>query len=151
MNQTEQHEVTFLTMGKLTAKRWCRPIALWDSTTACRMLHAISDHEGSRPFAFFFTSWRVEPDRVSETSGVVKGKRELIRTSSLFFVSGTVKTLGEIEEQDDGRARILIQNLRAERRSDQTRAITVNNTSYHPLSTGDANLDANGRLLEVCP
>ncbi len=146
MNETEQHEVTFLTMGKLTAKVWCRPIALWDSTTACRMIHAIADHEGARPFGFFFTSWRVEPDRVSEISGVVKGKRVLSRTSSLFFVSGTVKTLDEIEEEDDGRARILIQNLRAELRSDQTRFITVN-----PFWTGYANLDANGRLLEVCP
>lgn len=88
MTPTEHHEVVFMTTGAITATRTRRPIALWDSTTACRMIHAIAGHEGSRPFAFYFTSWRGEPDRVI-AGRVVRGGRTMIRTSSLFFVEAT--------------------------------------------------------------
>jgi hypothetical protein len=89
MNPTEQHEVVFITSSEITAKRTRRPLALWDSTTACRMIEAIAVLDGARPFAFYFTSWLVEPDRVNALGVVVKGTRKLIRTSSLFFVGAT--------------------------------------------------------------
>ncbi len=90
MNPTEQHEVVFITSSESTAKLTHRPVALWDSTTACRMIEAIAVLEGSRPFAFYFTTWLVEPDRVVNAWDlVVKGSRKMIRTSSLFFVGAT--------------------------------------------------------------
>ncbi len=116
MNPTEQHEVVFITSSEITAKLTRRPVALWDSTTACRMIEAIAVLDGSRPFAFYFTTWLVEPDRVVNAwDVVVKGTRKMIRTSSLFFVGATAAQAKNWQRQ-----------------------------------AGDANLSADGRLLEVC-
>jgi len=150
MNPLEEHTVTFLSAGTLMAETTTRPIALWDTTTACAMAKEIVERHGARPFAFFFRTEAVAPDSPDGVGGVIKGGRKLTRRSGCYFINGKVETLAEVESRTDPSESILLENMRC---NGYTRVCTVVNgyRSTLPFESGDVNLDPDGKLIEVCP
>lgn len=99
----EQNFVDFFSPGTLFAEVDTRKIDSWDVEKAIEMSKSIIQRYGARPYAFqFFTKARSDDDLDS---------RE-VKRSGTYFINGTVKSLEELEAENDPNNRILISNMR---------------------------------------
>lgn len=131
MAKTKQHFVTFLSPGTLCAEESTLRVDSWDVAKAIKMSETIVERHGARPFGFCFTT-RVR--RGSQFDSAQETK------SGMYYLGGTVRTIGEVRREARSDERILLSNMELNR----YRRVVQNNNSWlwtAPLLPGDKVLD----------
>ena len=85
--------VTFYSPGTLFSEITRKEIAIWDIQDAVEISKTIKERYGASPYAFRFEN---EEEK-----------------SKMYYISGKIKTLREIEEENNKENRILISNMRS--------------------------------------
>lgn len=99
----EKHFITFFAPGTFVAEQETKEIVAWDVDAAVRMAGEITMRYGARPYAFrFFTKARGEKDFEPKTS----------KSSNLYYLGGKLRTLAEVERDNDPKEEILRSNMR---------------------------------------
>lgn len=123
----KRHFVTFLSPGSFTSEQTTNPIETWDVPTAVEMSKNITERYGATPYAFYFTT-RERGDEDLDS--------KITKTSATHYLGGKVLTLQQVEELNDPKLNILIQNMR----SNKWDKVIMNNNSWswtQPLKRGD--------------
>lgn len=112
-----QHFVKFFSPGTFTAETSIKPIPEWNVDVAIEMSQNIKERYGSKPYGFcFITRYRRDDELDSR----------VIEESGIYFLGGTIKTLSEVEAENDPSNRILISNMK----NNGWDRIIVNTNSY---------------------
>ena len=100
----QEHFVTFLSPGTLVVESSTKWIKYWDTDEAVEIGSYIVERYGARPYAFYFTT-RARTEEELDSKEIAR--------SSTYYMGGTIKTLAEVEaeEQDNERKSILLQNM----------------------------------------
>ena len=99
----KKHYVRFLSPGTFVAEQTTKEISSWNVEKAISMSKEIIERHGARPYAFQFTT---------ETKSIFGHHSKEVASSGYFYINGVVKTLEEIEAENDPENRILISNMR---------------------------------------
>lgn len=130
----EKHFVTFFAPGSFMAETSTQEIASWDVDEAVRMAGETTMRYGARPYAFkFFTMARGEEDFEPKTT----------KTGNLYYLGGKIRTLAEVEADNDPKEEILRSNMRI----NKMEKVITNDNSWR--FTGEFDPDNGDMLLDV--
>lgn len=97
------HFVEFFSPGTFVSEKTTRPIETWDVEAASAMAVDIIERHAARPFGFrFITKPRGDDDLDSK----------IIESSAIYYLGGKVRTLAEVEADNDPSEAILRRNMR---------------------------------------
>ncbi|WP_417814038.1 hypothetical protein [Thalassospira alkalitolerans] len=128
----EKHFVKFYSPGTFTAEQTTKEVADWDIATAAQMSKAVTERYGAKPYAFQFVTRSRSDDELNS--------KETAR-SNMYFISGKVETISDVEERNDPNERILLTNMKW----NGYKRIITSNTPYkwtQPLNDDDVVLSA---------
>lgn len=117
MSLLEKHFVTFLSPGTLFHEMTTREIDSWNVEKAKEQASTITERYNAKPFGFYFTT-RTRGDDDFDS-------RETAR-SGIYYLGGTIKTLADIEAENDPYNKILISNMQI----NNIERVIVNTNSY---------------------
>lgn len=130
----EKHFVTFFSPGTFVAEETTREIASWDVNAAIEMSKGIVERYDARPYAFRFTTRaRGEQDFDSKETA----------RSGLYYLSGRILTVEDVEAQNDPANETLLANMRG----NGWRQVVQTDTPWRwtqPLRDGDTVLEIKG-------
>ena len=95
--------VTFFSPGTFVAEQTTKCVANWDVDKAVEMMAGIEERYGAKPYGFRFHTMR---------RGLRDFKPKEIERSGMYYVNCKVETLAEIEERNDPKDKIMIENMR---------------------------------------
>lgn len=95
--------VTFYSPGTFVAELTTKPIDKWDVAEAREMAESITERHGARPYAFQFETRERGPDDLDSS---------VIGSSGLYYLGGEVRTLEEVEAENNPDESILLSNMR---------------------------------------
>lgn len=126
-----KHCVCFMSPGTIVAETTSKIIKKWDITQAVEMAKDIKERHGAIPYGFYF-----------KTKGRKEGELDskVIAESGMYYLGGEVKTLSQIQAENDPENKILISNMEC----NGYERIVINNNSYtwtQPLKEDDKVLD----------
>lgn len=99
----EKHFVQFESPGTFVCETTVLPIDSWDIKKACEMATAIKERHGATPYGFkFITRSRNDDDLDSSISA----------SSHMYFLGGNVRTIEEVEAQNNPDESILRSNMK---------------------------------------
>lgn len=127
----EKHFVTFYSPGTFVAETSEKPIDSWDVPTAVAMAREIKERYSAVPYAFRFTTRSRGPDDLDSKQSA---------SSGYYYLGGRVRTVAEVEADNDPAERILLQNMKC----NGWDRIVTNDNSWRwtqPLGKDDAVLD----------
>ena len=99
----KQHYVIFFSPGTFSAEQTQLEIDSWGVKKAINMSKEIKERHSATPYGFYFITKLREDNELDS--------REVAR-SNFYFLGGVVKTLKEIENENDPNNSILISNMR---------------------------------------
>ena len=102
----KKHFVTFYSAGTFVAEQSTKPIESWSVDDAMAMAALITERHNAKPYGFRFTT-RGRTDQQLDSKEIAK--------SPMHYIGGKVLTYREIEQRDDPRDRILLENMRCNR------------------------------------
>ena len=100
----KKHFVIFYSPGTFVAETDERPLSSWDVNEAVKLAKSITQRYNAKPYGFQFTTRE-------RTSKELDSK--VIKTSPMYYLSGKVETLEEIEARNDPKEEILRSNMRS--------------------------------------
>jgi len=128
----EKHFVTFFSPGTFVPEQNCQEVKSWDVDGAVKLAGEIVQRYGARPYAFrFHTIGRGDKDFEPKTT----------KTGNLYFLGGKVRTLAEVEKDNDPKEEVLRSNMRVNKIK---RVITNDNSYRFTVEFGDKDV-----LLDV--
>lgn len=127
----KKHFVTFLSPGTFVAEDTTKDVDDWDVDKALELAVGIVERHGAKPYGFYFsTRERGEQDFDSKET----------KRSGMYYIGGKIRTLQEVEAENDPENSILISNMKC----NHWDKILVNTNSWkwtQPLKDGDVVLD----------
>lgn len=108
-----QHFVTFYSPGTFVAEDTTKPIASWNVKKAVAMSKTISERYNAKPYGFRFST-RARSDKDLDS--------KVVKRSNLYYISGTIETLEQVEARNDPKEEILRSNMRC---NGYTRIVTT--------------------------
>lgn len=100
----ERHFVTFYSPGTFVSEESMKPIDSWDVDKAVAMAKDIHERYAARPYGFRFSTRRREANDLDS--------HEAAR-SPMYFLGGVIRTLEEVERDNDPNEEILRRNMRS--------------------------------------
>ena len=129
-NDMEKNFVVFCSPGTFVAEQDTKEIESWNVEEAIEMAKSIKQRHGAYPYGFYF---------------ITRGRRQneldsrIRKTSGIYYLGGTVKTLEDVKAENDPGNRILISNMECNK---WDRVIVTNGWGWTlPLEKGDIVLD----------
>ena len=121
----KKHFVTFYSPGTMFAEETSKEIDSWDVNKAIELSKSIVVRYNATPYGFIFS-----------TSESTDWEPRQIAKSPMYYLGGTIKTLEDVESENNPEDHILIQNMRF---NGYNRIIENNNSwkSVHPLNDDD--------------
>ena len=146
MSSIEQCFVCFSSPGTFVHETTERPIAKWDTVTACEMSRDITERYGAKPFGFTFSRCLVHDPISDGQGGLLNVQRKEIERSGMHFLGGTLLMLDELENANDPDMRTLRGNMRC---NDWPIVIENRNSwrSIQPFDEGDKIVGDEGEIL----
>ena len=99
----EKHYVIFMSPGTLVSETTKEEIDSWDVFVAMEMARHIKERHGATPYGFYFIT-KERKDWEFES--------KIIRESKMYYLGGVVKTLAEVEAENNPDNKILISNMK---------------------------------------
>lgn len=132
----KKHYVDFFSPGSFVSEQTTRELLgpdVGSVVVAVNLARTIKERYDARPFGFQFVERERGPDDF--------GSYEVFR-SGMYFLGGTVLTLGDVIARNDPKDKILISNMRV---NNIARIVENTNswTSVHALTSKDVVLDMN--------
>lgn len=129
--EIEQNYVTFYSPGTMFAETNVIKVDSWDIEAAMEKARKIKQRHNATPYGFRFTTRGRAEDELDSKE---------IKSSPMYYLGGTVKTLAEVKAENDPSNKILILNMEG---NDWDRVIENNNSwkVSQPLSKEDIVLD----------
>lgn len=128
------HFVTFYSPGSFVAETTQKPIDSWDVEAAVKLAQGIKERHGARPYGFRFTTRSRGPDDLDSKESA---------HSPFYWLGGKVRTLAEVEADNDPGERILLQNMRCNG-WDRIISTTEGWSWSQPFDKDDVLLEPNG-------
>lgn len=98
-----RHFVTFLSPGTFVAEQSTKPIESWDVDKALEMSRDVKERYGATPYGFYFTTRARTDDELDS---------KVVEKSPLHYIGGRIRTLEEVEADNDPQEEILRSNMR---------------------------------------
>lgn len=124
-DQMSQHYVTFYSPGTLFSEESRCPIDNWDVDAAVEMARTVKERYGAVPYGFRFTT---------RSRGPADLDAKQTARSPFYWLGGTVRTLAEVEAENNPKEKILIGNMR---RNNYGRVIVNTNSWLFTAPLGD--------------
>ena len=101
--EAKQHYVEFLSPGTFVAESSRRKIEAWDTEIALELMANIKERYGATPYGFRFSTRARKAGELDSAE---------IAHSGVYYVNVTVRTLEDVEADNDPDEKILRQNMR---------------------------------------
>jgi len=126
-----KHFVNFYSPGTFISEESTQDIKSWDVQKAMKMADAIAERYNATPYGFRFSTRERKDDDLDSS---------VTKTSHMYFLGGKIKTLKDIQAENDPSNRILISNMEI----NNIKRVVVNTNSYKsvlPLEKDDVVLN----------
>lgn len=123
----KKHFVTFLSPGTFVAESTETLIEEWNIPEAIKIAKNIKERHGATPYGFYFITRGRREDELDS--------REIAK-SGVYYLGGEIKTLEDVEAENDKNNKILISNMK----NNNWDRIIVNSNSWEcirPLKSND--------------
>ena len=112
MTTKKTHTVTFYSPGTFYDEQSTKDIDSWDTKKAVQMSKEIEERYNARPYAFRFKTW-IDHDPVPDgQGGVLDVKSKEIESSGMYHLGGRLRTLDDVEKDNDPQESILRSNMK---------------------------------------
>src|SRR6266478_520824 len=99
----QAHFVTFYSPGTFVAEQSTEPIESWNIDKAKAMAGGVTERYGAKPYGFQLTT-RTRTDEELDS--------KVTATSPMYFINCKVRTLEEVEADNDPKEKIMLSNMR---------------------------------------
>lgn len=98
----KQNYVTFLSPGTIVSETTTKKIDKWDVKKAAKMAQTVGERHGATPYGFYFTTRGRKEDELDSKQ---------LKSSSIYYLGGTVLTLKDVKARKSSEDKILISNM----------------------------------------
>lgn len=141
-----KHFVTFYSPGTMFAESDVVAIGTWLPVEAARMAKDITQRHGAKPYGFRFSTCIVARPVPDGEGGLLEVEPKEVARSGMFFLTGTVRIVKDIEAKADPAERILLSNMKG----NGWAACVQNDNSYRstqPFTKEDVVVDWDGNIV----
>ena len=142
-----KHFVVFYSPGTLFSEESELPIVRWDPKLAVLASRHILERYNAKPYGFRFST-QLCSDPISDwEGGTLEVAPKEVATSAMYFITGSLVTLDDVEARKDEKDFTLILNMKA----NNYPIVVVNENSFRstlPFREEDVVVDKEGNIQE---
>lgn len=146
MRVIAKHYAVFYSPGTFFLEQTSKEIASWDIAEAVKLSKTIMERYNATPHSFRFETYNTVESIKAENGEEYEVKDKKVKSSGLYFLTGVLRTMNEVQAKNDPNERILMSNMKANRQP----VIIENYNSFRFscfFGEDDAIVDEQGRVV----